>query len=256
MPWRRAGFKGQKVWVEVDAAGRPAVSGGRVAIRYSDAPGAKVYRAGAAGVGAVEGEALALADGVSADASPSAPKASRGSGFGSAGTRTVAQAEAAARQAESIVAEQPPGTVLAFADGACKGNPGPAGSGALVVLPDGRRGASCEALGRATNNVAELTAIDLVLDMLEEAGVPASTRVALLTDSKYAIGVLSQGWKAKANAELIADLKLRLRERPALRMFWVAGHAGVEGNEAADGLANRGVVGVSETRWTDPPEGR
>ncbi len=251
MGWRRVGFKGQKVWVEVDASGAPAASGGRVAIRYSDAAGAKLYRAGVAGLGEPEGPTADLPDGISADAAPaaSAPSA-RGSGFGKAGTRTAAQTEAAAAKAESIVAAQTPGTVLAFADGACKGNPGPAGSGALVILPDGRRGTSCASLGRGTNNVAELTAIQLVLDLLTDADVATTTPIALLTDSKYAIGVLAQNWKAKANVDLIAEVKRGLKAWPKLKLHWVAGHAGVEGNEAADGLANRGVAGLTTSKWT------
>lgn len=254
MGWRRAMFKGQKVWIEVRADGTPAAEGGRVAMRYQATAGAKLYGASFGGIGQVDGPITELPEGVKADAAgPAKAPSGRGSGFGSAGTRTQAQAAAAALAAEATVRAQPPGTVIAFADGSCKGNPGPAGSGALVVLPDGRRATSCLSLGRGTNNIAELTAVELVLDLLDEARVPPLQRVALLTDSSYAVGVLSKGWKAKANTELIGEVRERLSKRPGVVFFWVAGHAGVEGNEAADGLANRGVAGFSEVRWIPAP---
>jgi ribonuclease HI len=245
-------FKGQKVWVEVRADGSAAANAGRVPIRYQASAGAKIYRASFAGLGALDGAIEDLPDGVDADA-PRGPRptpGTNGSGFGSAGSRTAAQAEAAARAAADIVAQQAPGTVLAFADGSCRGNPGPAGSGALVVLPDGRRGAASLSLGRGTNNIAELSAVDLVLDLLDEARVLPAAPVALLTDSRYAVGVLTQGWKAKANAELIGEVRQRLRVRPGVRLHWIAGHAGIEGNEHVDGLANAAVDGLTRTAWS------
>ena len=240
--WRRARFKDKDIWAAVDGSGALRIEGGRVAIRYSGSAGAKLYRAGASGVAvAAESAPEDLPDGVSADA----PKTQtpRGSGFGKAGTRTKAQATAAADEAQRLLDALPEGTIVAFTDGACKGNPGPAGSGAVVELPDGRRIEASRALGRGTNNVAELTAIGLALDLLEQAGIEPTAPVALLTDSSYANGVLCKGWKAKANTELIAELRRRMRARPGLEVHWVAGHVGVAGNERADELANRGVAG-------------
>ncbi len=242
--WKPARFNGKEVWAEVDGAGAPRVQGGRIAIRYAKGAGARIYRAGAARV-ALSGEAaVALPDGESADDAEKKPaSASRGSGFGKAGTRTKAQAAAAAEDARRLIEGLPEGTVVAYTDGACKGNPGPAGSGAVVDLPDGRRLEASRALGRATNNVAELTAVGMALELLDEAGVDAGASVALLTDSSYSHGVLCKGWKAKANAELIAGLRARLRARPGVEVHWVAGHVGVPGNERADELANLGVRG-------------
>lgn len=139
-------------------------------------------------------------------------------------------------------------TVVVYTDGACRGNPGPAGSGAVVELPSGRRLHACRALGQATNNVAELTAVALALDVLEEAEVAADAPVALLTDSDYTHGVLMRGWKAKANRELILGLRDRLGNRPGVVLHWVAGHVGLAGNEQADALANQGVEGQSFVR--------
>jgi len=250
MPWRRASFKGRKVWVEVDATGAPSVRGGRVAMRYSDKPGATVYRAGAGRIGEVEGPAHDLGDGVSADDRPR-KAASKGSGFGSAGTRTKAQAAAAAEAADALLASLPEGTSVAFTDGGCKGNPGPAGSGVSLWLADGRRVEAAVALGRGTNNVAELTAVQTALTLLDDAGLSADAPVALLTDSKYVHGVLAMGWKAKANRELILPLREALAARPGVALHWVAGHVGVAGNERADALAGEGIAGTSFVRWHD-----
>lgn len=247
MPWKRATFKDQRVWAQVDRSGAPALDGGRLPVRYAAAAGARVYLATASRVAIEAGAPIEdLPFGTDAPAAAEerpAGRSGRGSGFGKAGTRTRAQAEAARDHAHARLAEVGAGTAVCWTDGACKGNPGPAGSGAVVVLPDGRRAESSRALGVATNNVAELTAIGMALDLLEESGVSVLDPAVVYTDSSYARGVLSLGWKAKANQQLIADLKERLRRRPTVRIEWVAGHVGVADNERADALANAGVAG-------------
>lgn len=248
MSWRQAEFSGKKVWVMVDASGEPVVEGGRVPMRYSDKPGAKVYRGGASKLSAVSGPARDLDEGVSADHAKSGG-ARKSSGFGSAGKRTAQQAAKAAEAAQDLLARLPASTAIAFTDGACRGNPGPAGSGALVKLPDGRRGEACLSLGRATNQVGELAAIGLALDLLDAADWPVDAPAAVLTDSDYTCGVLTRGWKAKANRELILDLRSRLEARPGVTLHWVAGHVGLDGNEAADALARAGAEGRTERRW-------
>lgn len=244
MPWIEATFKDGKVWVEVGPDGRLVEEAGRVPIRYSPKEGATIYRAGAARVSAAAGaKPVELPAGVSADSAESKPKSSsgRGSGFGSAGTRTQAQADSARSAAATLVAGFSAEAAICFTDGACKGNPGPAGSGAVVKLPDGRVLERSLALGVATNNVGELTAIKLALDLLDEAGFPTTAPAELLTDSQYATGVLSKNWKAKANQALITALKARLKTRRT-RLHWIAGHVGIPENERADVLANAGVA--------------
>ncbi len=238
MGWVRGSCKGKDVWVEVDAQHKPVVRRGRVGVRYSGSAGAKVYRAGASNV-EVTGSVL---EDLPAGGGSSAKRGSgRGSGFGKAGTRTPAQAAAAAAAAAELVASFPDDAVVAFTDGACHGNPGPAGAGAVVRLPEGRRIEVHRALGRGTNNIGELTAILMAFEVLDEEGVPAEARVEVLTDSSYARGVLTQGWKAKANKELVAAVKDALGRRPQSTVHWVAGHAGVPDNERADQLATQGV---------------
>lgn len=249
MKWVQADFKGTKVWAAVDEAGRPVVEGGRRPIRYQEAPGAKVYSATASAVKDGGGAPRELDAGTKAEPSTGARGGANGarngsrngSGFGKAGTRTAAQASAAKDDAKARIAALPAGTIVAFSDGACTGNPGPAGSGAVVKLPDGRTLERSRALGQATNNVGELTAIVLALELLEEAGIAADAPTALFTDSQYAIGVLQKGWKPKANLELIDTVRTGLRRRPKLELHWVAGHVGIPENERADELARRGV---------------
>lgn len=246
--WVKAGFKGGEVWAMVATDGTLAVTSGRVPIRYSDKPGAKVYKAGASRVSPLAGAPRELPDGTSADAAKKG-KSKRGSGFGKAGTRTKAQQAAAKQDAAKRLAELPEGTAVAFTDGGCRGNPGPAGSGVRLELPDGRVAEASRSLGRGTNNIAELTAIDMALELLDEAGVPADGPVVLFSDSSYARGVLTQGWKAKKNVELIVGLRERLAARPGVELQWVAGHSGIPGNERADALASAGVAGTSRVDW-------
>ncbi|TVQ94146.1 MAG: ribonuclease HI [Deltaproteobacteria bacterium] len=158
----------------------------------------------------------------------------------------------AADAAKALIEGLSDQTSIAYTDGACKGNPGPAGSGVALRLPGGRRAEASRSLGRATNNIAELTAIGVALELLEEAGVDPTDPVVILTDSDYSHGVLCRGWKAKANRPLILELRERLAARPGVRIEWVAGHAGIAGNERADALANVGVEGVTAVRWIDP----
>jgi ribonuclease HI len=254
MPWKRAAFKGQRVWAQVDRAGAPALDGGRLPVRYQATAGASVYLATADKVTFEPGAAVEdLPFGTDApskgEGKPAAKNGSgRGSGFGSANQRTAAQAAAAKADAHARIAAVAPSAAKCFTDGACKGNPGPAGAGVVVVLPDGRRAEASRALGRATNNIAELTAVGMALELLDAVGFSALDPVVLYTDSSYAKGVLVQGWKAKANVELITDLRDRLRRRPTVRIEWVAGHVGLADNERADALANEGVAGTTRTR--------
>ena len=247
MPWLAGVVNGKDVWVEVDPGGELVVRGGRVPVRYSDAEGAKLYGAGRGNVKVFSGTPKELPPGRSDEAEADggargsrAAGARTASGFGSAGSRTAAQASAAKAAAGALIEGIDPNSVLCFTDGACKGNPGPAGAGCVLKLPDGQRVERHLALGQGTNNIGELAAVGLALTLLDEAGIPSTTPVHLFTDSKYAIGVLSQGWKAKANVELIAEIKTRLKKRKA-KLHWVAGHTGVAENERADTLANMGV---------------
>ena len=137
--------------------------------------------------------------------------------------------------------------VVAYTDGACRGNPGPGGWGAwLQWNAHEKRLSGGEVL--TTNNRMELMAAIMALESLREA-----CTVTLYTDSSYVMRGLTEwlpGWKlrgwltADRKAVKNRDLWERLdaaaaRHRVAWR--WVKGHAGDVGNELADALANTGL---------------
>jgi ribonuclease HI len=107
----------------------------------------------------------------------------------------------------------------------------------VLVAPGGKTHEGLEYLGEATNNVAELTAILRAVEW-----IPASAKAIVVhTDSQYAIGVLQKGWKAKANADLVARTKQAVQARGA-HLVYVPGHQGVPLNERADELAREAIT--------------
>jgi len=139
-----------------------------------------------------------------------------------------------------------------WTDGACKGNPGPGGWGALLKYGDHER----ELFGgdsATTNNRMELMAVIEALNSLTRR-----CRVVLHTDSQYVkLGItewlpnwVRRGWKTADNKPVKnADLWQRLQTAAArhdVDWRWIRGHAGHDGNERADQLANRGVHSVSK----------
>lgn len=225
MPWVKATLRGNKVYARIAENG--ALGEGAVEIRYKLGD-ARAYRAQAKNLQVQAGEVLA--DDAFPEAQFAEPKAAG------------AKAGGASRKAEAKVAHEareiPPDFYVAYTDGACSGNPGPAGSGMLVMTPGGLESReSYEYLGIGTNNIAELTAI-----LRAAEAVPEHAPLIIHTDSSYAIGVLSKGWKAKANQELIAKIKATLAKRkPAASLVYVPGHLGVPGNERADELAREAI---------------
>jgi len=127
--------------------------------------------------------------------------------------------------------------IVIYTDGACSGNPGPAACAAALIY-QGREKKASRYLGIGTNNVAELEAVRLALSMLKRKDVP----IDLHTDSTYVIGVLTKGWKAKANQQLIAEIKALAERFSDLRLVKVAGHAGVPLNELVDQMARDAVL--------------
>jgi ribonuclease HI len=137
--------------------------------------------------------------------------------------------------------------VRIFADGACRGNPGPGGWGAILAF----NGTEKEIFGgepATTNNRMELTAVIRALESLTRA-----CEVDVYTDSQYVQKGISEwisswkrrGWKTADKKDVKnVDLWKRLDELAAahrVKWHWVRGHAGHVENERADRLANRGV---------------
>jgi ribonuclease HI len=195
-------------------------NGGRVEVRYKPNDG-RAYQAGVRNLSLVAGEELLPDDAVgTAERVPSKAEAS------------AARKKSAAAGVEPV----PAGAWTVYADGACSGNPGPAGLGIVITSPEGETKEGFEYLGVGTNNIAELTAVQRAAEL-----VPLGVTAVVHTDSSYAIGVLTKGWKAKANQELVANVKKALSTRPTWQLRYVPGHAGVELNERADALAREAV---------------
>ncbi len=139
-------------------------------------------------------------------------------------------------------------TVVIYTDGACKGNPGPGGWGALLEY-DGRRKELFGGEPHTTNNRMELVAVIRALEALTR-----ESDVALYTDSQYVkngIEAWIHGWKRNGwktsdkkpvkNEDLWRELD-ELAKRHRIRWHWVRGHDDNPGNERADELANQGVI--------------
>lgn len=232
MPWRTVLLRGTRVLARCDDSGELRVESGRVEIRYR--PGdSKAYRAAAANLRVLEDEP-ALPDSHCGDAEPAASPAP-------GGKKTRGGAAGSAR--EPI---HPEGAIIAYADGACSGNPGPAGIG-VVLLLGGKRRELSQYLGHGTNNIAELTAIQAAAEALEPGAAP----IRLHTDSKYAIGLLTQNWKPKKNQALVAAVKRALARHAHWSIQYVPGHSGIVLNDRADALAVRAVQSRSSSGWIE-----
>ena len=138
-------------------------------------------------------------------------------------------------------------TVIIYTDGACRGNPGPGGWGALIEYGEFTK----ELYGgdaSTTNNKMELTAAIMALREIKE-----SCEIILYTDSKYVLQGIEEwihNWKKRewrgANKKPVKNIELwkeldELRDEHIIKWNWVKGHSGDPGNETADMLANRGI---------------
>ena len=130
----------------------------------------------------------------------------------------------------------PEDAISIYTDGASSGNPGPSGIGVLLRFGKHEKELSRD-IGIATNNIAELEAIKTALLELKTTKKP----VRIFTDSAYAFGVLTLNWKAKKNEDLIDSIKKSMKRFNDLKLIKIRGHAGQEGNERADFLANKAV---------------
>ena len=137
--------------------------------------------------------------------------------------------------------------VRIYTDGACKGNPGAGGWGALLQQ-SGREKELCGGEPGTTNNRMELIAVIRALEALKR-----SCQIDIYTDSQYVQKGISEwiaswkrrGWKTAGkkpvkNVDLWQELD-RLAAGHNIRWHWVKGHAGHAENERADVLANRGI---------------
>jgi len=205
--WKRMRFKKNKVWLCVDRSGNPIEQSGKVLIKYQLDQTHEYW---------VHRNKVKPLD--------------------SKPTKKSAPPEKIAMDASVD-----PEGIQIFTDGASSGNPGPSGIGVLLRFGDHEKEIS-EYIGMATNNIAELKAIQAGLNALKRTALP----VQIFTDSSYAYGVLALGWKAKANSELVESIKKTMRTFKDMRIFKVKGHAGHKENERADFLATSAIKHASK----------
>lgn len=131
-----------------------------------------------------------------------------------------------------------------YTDGACSGNPGPGGWGAVLVY-NGKEKEISGSEKETTNNRMELTAVIMALNALNQP-----CEVKLTTDSKYVCDTINKGWvyswrkngwkksdkKPALNVDLWKEL-LSLLEKHEVEFIWVKGHNGHKYNEICDALA-------------------
>jgi len=200
--WKRMRFKTNKVWLSVDSTGNPVEKDGKVLIKYQlDQPHEYWVRKN--------------------NIKPLDTKPEK------------------TQQLKNDAAARRPGgreEICIFSDGASSGNPGPSGIGVVLRFGEHEKEIS-EYIGLATNNIAELKAIQAGLQALKNTDLP----VRIFTDSNYAYGVLALGWKVRANREVVESIKKTMAKFTNLKIVKVKGHSGDEDNERADFLATSAI---------------
>jgi ribonuclease HI len=207
-------FKNNKVWMAVDRSGRPMRKNGRVLIKYQRNQDYEYW---------VNPENVAPLEPSQAQTTPSRPK-------------PAAREPSTAAPQKPAADDLPPDGIIIYTDGASSGNPGPSGIG-VVLEYGGRSKEISRYIGRATNNIAELEAIRTALAQLKRTELP----IRILTDSNYAFGLLTLGWKPKKNVDLVSDIKKKMSNFKDLQLIKVKGHANLPGNEKADRLATSAI---------------
>ncbi len=132
-----------------------------------------------------------------------------------------------------------------YTDGACLGNPGPGGWGAVVVS-DGQQRELSGGEPKTTNNRMEITAVVKGLEQTRPG-----ERVKVVSDSEYVIKTMTRGWQRKVNTDLWDALDTLVGQRK-VSWEWVRGHNGHPFNELADRLANSAAKDVAYQRRSGP----
>jgi len=232
----------QKIWVLLDEDGQLALDEkGYASGRYKNEEDQKLYSIWPTNLAPLEGhDAPVIPEGTPAEAASTAVTPTDD-------VRSAIEAGeiyVSTHVPEELADEEAPtdGVIDIHTDGACQGNPGPCSLGVVIRFGPHYKELS-QFLGQGTNNIAELTAIKVALESLKRTDLP----VRLHSDSSDSIGVLSKGWKAKANKELIADIRRVVATFDDLQFIKVKGHSGLPLNERVDRLAVAAIEAWKES---------
>ena len=214
-------FKKNKVWLAIEQNGKPIVRNGKVLIKYQLDQEHEYW--------VHQNNVTPLDVATVANVAHKAEETDN--------KKIFSAPEKTGLAPESVPLDDAIDSIHVYTDGASAGNPGPSGIG--IVLRYGKHEKEISKyIGTTTNNVAELEAIREGLLQIKQTRLP----VRIFTDSSYAHGVLSLGWKARKNKELIQSIKKAMSAFKDIKLIKVKGHAGIEGNERADSLATSAIT--------------
>ena len=213
-------FKKNKVWLATDRDQNPIVKNGRVLIKYQLGQEYE-YWVNPKNIKSIESVELETKKPKTKKSTETSPKKLK--------TRDKPKTE-------SSDDTEYKDCICIYTDGASSGNPGPSGIGIVLRFGKHKKEMS-KYIGIATNNIAELEAIRTGLLAIKDTEFP----VRIFTDSRYAYGVLTLGWKARKNQNLIKSIKNILLKFKDRKMIKIKGHAGHEENERADYLATSAI---------------
>jgi ribonuclease HI len=218
--WKRMVFKKNKVWLATGKDQKPVTKNGKVLIRYQLDQDYEYW---------VLSKNIKPIDSLQRNEKTEKEEKSTKKSSKQKGTKTKSDTEL-------LVETSCDDAINIYTDGASAGNPGPSGIGVVLRFGEHEKEIS-RYIGITTNNMAELEAIRSGLMAVKNSNLP----VRVFTDSRYACGVLTQGWKAKKNQDIIESIKKTLSKFNDLKFIKVKGHVGIEGNERADFLATSAI---------------
>jgi len=213
--WKRMKFKKNKVWLNTDNNGQSIIKNGKVLIKYQLEQDYEYW---------VNKN----------NVKPIDPREDNKKVSNKKKLCKTSKKKALKLEKQPLVEQD---MICIYTDGASSGNPGPSGIGILLLYGSHEKEIS-KHIGVATNNIAELEAIRVALLELKKTDLP----VKIFTDSSYAFGVITLGWKANKNTELIKTIKKIISKFRNLKFYKVKAHAGINGNERADYLATSAVT--------------
>jgi ribonuclease HI len=218
--WKRMVFKKNKVWLATDQDQKPVTKNGKVLIRYQLDQDYEYW---------VLSKNINPIDSLQRKEKTKKGEKSTQKSSKQKDTKTKSDTK-------FLIETSCDDAINIYTDGASSGNPGPSGIGVVMRFSNHEKEIS-RYIGITTNNMAELEAIRSGLMAVKNSNLP----VRVFTDSRYAYGVLTQGWKAKKNQDIIESIKKILSKFNDLKFIKVKGHAGIEGNERADFLATSAI---------------